>query len=199
MSVLLGGEGKNELGGWAGHAVDQRDDDDGVIKALLRKAGDKPFHVVGALRWRNIPKLRAHGPSPREAQNVLGLVHEASRAQADVVAFVRDADRPRKTDERGAVIDAAIETAAAAFPNVRIVGGVAVPVLEGWLLAALGTHGTEDLSKVAAQTRLDARAVRTTSDMVETIDALEVDRLPPDAVSLRCWCATAHRQLRGER
>jgi hypothetical protein len=35
VQVFLGGEGRNELGSWAGEPAYQHDDEPGVIKALL--------------------------------------------------------------------------------------------------------------------------------------------------------------------
>jgi hypothetical protein len=68
--------------------------------------------VIGATKWTRITKLRAKGPTPREKQNVRGLVLEAKRAQAQVVAFIRDAD---DDTERERQISAAIERSQADF------------------------------------------------------------------------------------
>jgi hypothetical protein len=37
LLVFLGGEGRNELGSWAGDPAYQSDDEPGVIKALLQR------------------------------------------------------------------------------------------------------------------------------------------------------------------
>ena len=45
------------------------------------------------------------------------------------------------------------------FPNIAIVGGAAIPVLEGWVLAMLGEAGTERLGKAAAQSELVEKGI----------------------------------------
>ncbi len=131
--VFLGGEGQNELGSWYRHPAYQDDRWPGVIKSLLRRVQPRGWAVIGATsKWCQIRKYRAKGRTPSEAQNVLGLVLEASLAGAEVLAFIRDADDDK---ERPRVIDEAVTQARELFPTVRIVGGTAIPVLEGWLLA----------------------------------------------------------------
>lgn len=194
VHVFLGGEGRNELGSRAGPPPHQTDESPGVVAALLRRCHAEGWRVVGATAWKNITKLRAKGPTLREEQNVLGLVLEAKRARAHVVAFVRDADG---APERATIIDGAIAKAREKFPEVEVIGGTAVPVLEGWLLALRGQRGTEELSKVAAQTRLkeDGIPPKDTPAMVTVIEDSTLDGVPEDAVGLRRWIGVAREVL----
>jgi hypothetical protein len=65
-----------------------------------------------------------------------------------VVSFVRDSDNDT---ERPRTIASAIEKAAEIFPQVAVIGDSAFPVLEAWILALLGEHGSEVLRMSAAQ------------------------------------------------
>jgi hypothetical protein len=121
-------------------------------------------------------------------------VVEARRASAHVVAFVRDAD---DDPERPTVIDAAIAKAKQTFPEVNVIGGAAVPVLEGWMLALLGAQGTQQLRKAAAQSKLAEMGVpsKNTRAMVEVVSNSDLDRVPTDAESLGKWLALARAAL----
>jgi hypothetical protein len=192
VRVFLGGEGRNELGSWAREPVYQDDSESGVVKSLLLKVQDDGWNVVGGRTWKSIRKLRAHGPSPREEQNVRGLVLDALEVKAHLVAFVRDSDGdPRRSEQIGR----AIEDALSDFPRVAAVGGAAVPVLEAWLLALLGETGTELISKAAAQKRLAQRGVTSTSKMADAVFQASLEGIPPDAKALRSWLAQAKSVL----
>jgi hypothetical protein len=117
-------------------------------------------------------------------------VLDAKEHGAQAVAFVRDED---DDPERGKVIADAINLAQTHWPHIRIAGGTAVPVLEGWILALMGDTGTESLGKVKAQRLLADRNVTSTSEMVREVLA---DRLvPEDAAHLRSWLAQARDAL----
>ena len=192
VSVYLGGEGKNELGSRCGDPIYQDDSKPGVVQTLLRGVQATGWSVIGATKWCQITKLRAKGPTPSDEKNVLGLVYEAKRAGAQVMAFVRDADDDR---DRPKVIDAAIEESRAKFPEVEVVGGAAIPVLEAWILAMQGEHGTESLRKTAAQSKLVAKGVKDTDAMVEVAARILRDKLPKDATSLNAWLGRANEVL----
>jgi hypothetical protein len=194
LAVFLGGEGRNELGTRAAEPAHQTDSEPGVIVALLSQVRDVGWSVTGACTWKSIVKLRATGPTPNEERNVLGLVHEARRAKAAVVAFIRDANGDA---ERSQVLEAAIAKAASLFPTVRVIGGATIPVLEGWLLALLGTTKTEELSKTGAQRKLSKKgiAAKDTEAMVSAVSNAGLARIPPDAVSLRNWLERAKAVL----
>jgi hypothetical protein len=190
VQVYLAGEGRNDLGSRAAEPVHQRDTELGVIQALLRSVQPVGWCVIGAITWKQIRKFRACGPTPNEEQNVLGLILEADRAKAEVVAFLRDEDDDRR---RHQPVADAMARAAQLYPNLDVIGGVAIPVLEGWILAMRGVHKTEMLSKAGAQRRLADERVETTEQMVQVVGAMRRDRLPEDAETLAKWldCAAA--------
>jgi hypothetical protein len=195
VKVFLCGEGSNELGSRCGSPNYQYDSKPGVIETLLRGVQDQGWEVDGAIQWKGITKLR--GPRmriPREEQNVLGLVFTAKKKRARVLAFVRDADDDK---QRPKVIAAAIDKAKEKFPDVEVIGGAAVPVLEAWILAMQGEHGTENLSKAAAQSKLSELKPPSndTAAMVEIATSVTLEKLPKDATSLRAWLTRANDVL----
>jgi hypothetical protein len=194
VSVYLGGEGQNELGSRCGDPVYQDDSKSGVIETLLRGVQPRGWTVIGATRWCQIRKLRATGSTPNEARNVLGLVYDAKRAEARVLAFVRDANGD---PNRPQIIADAISDAKAKFPGVEVVGGAAIPVLEAWILAMQAERGTESLSKPAAQSNLVKRGIapKDTDAMVDVAAKIIRDNLPKDATSLRAWLTRADEVL----
>ncbi len=194
VRVYLGGEGANELGSRACEPAYQSDTKPGVLQSLLRKVQRDGWSIAGATIWKRIRKFQAKGPTPKEERNVLGLIEAAIRAEADVVAYVRDRDEDL---ERAQVIAQAILKAEELFPSVRIAGGTAVPVLEAWILAILGEHQTEKLSKAGAQSRLESKGVarKDTQAMVSIVDTMVRDRIPRDAESLCQWLSRAEETL----
>ncbi len=60
-----------------------------------------------------------------------------------------------------------------------------------------GAHGTEQLSKAGAQTRLSEAGVdpKDTRAMVAVVEEARWDALPPDALTLRAWTARADEVL----
>jgi hypothetical protein len=193
-SVFLGGEGPNELGSRYGDPAYQTGDSPGVIEALLTRIRPDGWTVIGACKWCRIVKLRARGPTPTEAQNVLGLAHEAARSRADVLAFIRDEDDDKR---RPQVIEEAVTTARQAFPSLAIVGATAVSVLEGWILALLGESRTETLHKAAAQRRMVEKGIKkkNTAAMVKVVASADLQTIPKDAASLRGWIDLARAAL----
>jgi hypothetical protein len=194
VGVFLGGEGRNELGNRADHPSYQNSDSPGVIETLLRRVRPKGWEIVGATKWCRITKLSSRGPTPKEERNVLGLVLEAKRAGSQALAFVRDAD---DSIDRPKIIKDAIDMAREIFPEVEVIGGTAVPVLEAWILAMRGKNGTEKLSKAAAQKSLEKMGVarKDTRDMVKVAAKFAIDKIPLDAESLRAWLAKVEEVL----
>ncbi|HEY5959686.1 MAG TPA: hypothetical protein VIV60_24190, partial [Polyangiaceae bacterium] len=165
----------------------QTENSPGVVEALLRRVEPLGWSVVGATPWKSIRKYRGKGP------NVLGLVEMASRADAAVVAFVRDADNDA---ERQKTIASAIEKAAEAFPKVAVIGGSAIQVLEAWILAMQGEHGTEQLRKASAQAKLKEKGLdKDTARMTQVVTEADLVRLPRDAESLNAWLDLARKVL----
>lgn len=192
VSVYLGGEGQNELGSRCGDPIYQDDSKSGVIETLLRGVQPTGWTVIGATKWCQIRKLRATGASPNEARNVLGLIYEATRAGARVLAFLRDANGD---PSRPQIIADAINEAKGKFPDVEVIGCAAIPVLEAWILAIQGEHGTEKLGKTAAQAKLVAAGIKDTVAMVDVAAKIVRANLPGDAASLHAWLARADQVL----
>jgi hypothetical protein len=200
VSVFLGGEGGNELGSWFGDHAYQNDSAPGVIKALLLRTQQDGWRIIGARTWKTCRKYTAYHRSPaglqglfrsdHEAQAVLGLVLDARESGARAVAFLRDEDG---CPERIKPIADAIRQAREYWPEVKLVGEVAVPVLEGWILAALGETKTESMSKAKAQHLLADRGVTTTADMVKAV--LSGTPLPQDATRANNWLEQARTIL----
>jgi hypothetical protein len=200
VQVFLGGEGRNELGSWAGDPAYQHDDEPGVIKAPLLRTRPEGWKVIGARSWKTCRKYTDHGPvladlrrnirGDHEKRAVLGLVLDASECGAHAVAFVRDRD---DDPERAGIIGRAIDLARSYWPHIRVIGGTAVPVLEAWILALMGESGTESLGKNKAQRLLAERSIATTAEMVSEV--LATRPVPEDATHLRSWLAQANEAL----
>jgi len=190
VKVHLGGEGKNELGSCALAEPYQSADIPGVVETLLRRVEPAGWTVAGATPWKSIRKFSARGPMSAEERNVRGLVEKAAGLGIPVVAFVRDSDGE---PDRIVEIDAAIAKAAVDFPAVQVIGGTANPVLEGWILALQGVHGTEKLGKARAQTQLNFD--KNTEAMTQVASTADLERLPKDASSLNGWMKRAAEVL----
>jgi hypothetical protein len=189
--VFLGGEGRNELGSWAGDPAYQNDDEPGVIKAHLQRTRTDGWRILGAREWKGIRKYRGHGRLPsHEERAVHGLVLDAKENGAQVVAFVRDQD---DDPSRSEIIANAIEQARTYFPGIHVVGDTAVPVLEAWILAMMGEPGTESLGKAKAQRLLSERLITTTAKMVDEASANRP--IPEDATHLCSWLTQAKAVL----
>ena len=200
LLVFLGGEGRNELGSWAGDPTYQSDDEPGVIKALLLRTRLDGWKILGARAWKSIRKYTDHGRLPADTRSfirgsheeraVLGLVLDAKERGAQVVAFVRDQD---DDPERAKIIAKAVDRARSLFSDIRVVGDTAVPVLEAWILALMGELGSEALGKAKAQRLLADRNITTTEKMVNEV--LANRPVPEDAAHLRFWLAQANTAL----
>jgi hypothetical protein len=200
LLVFLGGEGRNELGSWAGDSAYQTDDEPGVIKALLLRTRTDGWRILGAQEWKGIRKYTDHGRLPADTRSfirgsheeraVLGLVLDAKERGAQVVAFVRDQD---DDPDRSAIIANAIEQARANFSDIRVVGDTAVPVLEAWILAMMGETDTEAIGKAKAQRLLADQGITTTAKMVG--EAMANRPVPEDAIHLRSWLVQAKAAL----
>lgn len=200
VRVFLGGEGGNELGSWFGEHAYQNDSTPGVIKALLLRTQQDGWMIVGARTWKTCRKYTVqHSPpaglrylirSDHEARAVLGLVLDARESGAHAVAFLRDEDGH---PERIKPIEDAVRRAREYWPEMKVIGDVAVPVLEGWILAALGETKTESMSKAKAQRLLEDRGVTTTADMVKAV--LSGAPLPQDASRAHKWLEQARTIL----
>lgn len=190
---LLCGEGRNELGSRHGHASFQSDDHPGVLEALLRRVKEHGWRIVGARNWQHISKLRARGPSDDEAEWIARLILEAEEHGASILAYTRDSDdeadsrieQHRRGRERGAEI----------APDVRVIGGLPKPSLEGWVLAMHGVPRTEEMTRARA-TELAKLGFREkdTAAFVAVVEK-RADLFKVDADALRAWCEDARAHL----
>ena len=199
--VLVVGEGNNELGVGDGYGNRAR----GVVEALLLRVCPEGWECSGKLPWRSIQKFRAGGarladPGHGDYSNVLGLVLAAQEAAADAVAFSRDVDSDPDREEAIAAALAWIHDESEWF--VAVVGGVAKPALEGWMLALQGIAGTDAMSRSRAQERLHTSTIKpkSTEDYIAIVEQAELGAaphfgLPSGGESLRQWLASAHEVL----
>ncbi len=158
--VLLVGEGRNELGGYADKPPYRSDDPSpDVLEALARRAGCQ-FEVVDAIQWKDIRKYRAGDHASPEERNLKGARLEAKERDCHAVLFSRDRDRDR---DRARQIDALVDSDPACFA-----GGVAVEAIESWILSFLGDAGAEGYRRPKKQLEED-HGISTTEEMVEVI------------------------------
>lgn len=202
MKVFLAGEGKTELGR---HALSKEyfegSNEVGVLEALVRRHC-RDVQIVGAELCKSrgaqkkLPKLRVgSGMSGAETQTVRGLALLAEEAGAQALVFARDRDGER---ERERDVVAGVEEARRENPSLRIVGGVAIEMIECWLLALRGEHHSQTCRdpKGGLSKRHQVTSV---AEMVDFVRAakLDVGSLPADAKSLRDWLAQA-KEVFGE-
>jgi hypothetical protein len=83
-----------------------------------------------------------------------------------------------------------------------VVGGVAKPAIEGWILALRAVPGTDAMSRSRAEEHLAGQEidVKSTDHYVDVVEQVELGEsphfdLPSGAESLRAWLATAHEVL----
>jgi hypothetical protein len=195
VKVFLAGEGANELGSRAGDPAYQSDKRPGVLCVLLSRIQATGWIVDRARDWKSIRKYRACGAGHDDTRNVLGVALDAKEARCDVLAFSRDLDRDPARRE---AIEEGIRLVPSAFPAAPdVIGGVAVPALEGWILALLGERATEEMSPKRAQDALAAKGVarKDGAAMTRAAEAADLDRIPHDATSLHEWLARARAVL----
>lgn len=193
IRIFLAGEGPNELGGWAAHPGWREDPPSpGFITAILSQIRPEGWEIGGARLWKDIRKLKKHAGLSNEAKNVRAIALDAREAECDLLVFVRDgdADPARVCAEIQEGIDQERTSSA------RLVGAVAIPKLEGWILAIGGARETEDMTPGKAQTRCDAFIPpKDTPAMVAWIESHGLTRIPGDATGLRNWLELLHKAL----
>lgn len=190
VKVFLCGEGPNELGSRFGHLSYQNDDRPGVIHTLLARVQPTGWEVGGAREWKSIRKFRVGKAAHEDTRNVQAAALGAREAGCDVLAFARDRDRDLARQQ-------AIDDGIALVTAPDVIGGVAVPTLEGWILALLGKRRTEDLSSKRAEESLADSGVprKDGAAMVRVVEEADLEAIPEDAASLRKWLARARDVL----
>jgi hypothetical protein len=199
--VWIVGEGNNDLGGADGYGKRRR----GVLEALLARVCDGGWECTDKLQWRAIQKFRAggarlSGPNHGDYLNVLGLVFAAYEKAADAVAFSRDVDSDPEREDAVTMALAWIRDESGWL--IEVIGGVAKPAIEGWILALRSVPGTDDMSRSRVEEHLSGQeiAVKSTDHYVDVIEQAELGEpphfgLPSGAESLRAWLAVAHEVL----
>ncbi len=199
--IWIVGEGNNELGRHDRHGHRLR----GVLEALLARVCDGGWRCAGKTEWSFIQKFRAGGarmagPSHGDYLNVLGLVLGAYEEASDAVAFSRDVD---SDPDREHAVTAALEWIRDQSEwKIEVIGGVAKPAMEGWILALRGVPSSDAMSRRRAKERLAEQAIdlKSTDHYVQAVEDAVLGEsphfgLPPGAESLRAWLATAHAVL----
>lgn len=201
--VWIVGEGNNELGGNDGSGKRGR----GVLEALLARVCEGGWECFGKLPWHAIPiqkfqagGARLGGSSHGDYKNVIGLVLTAYENAADAVAFSRDVDGDPDREE---AIASALEWIRNQGWFIAVVGGVAKPAIEGWILALRGVPGSDTMSRARTAEHLAAQkiAIKSTDHYVDVVEQAQLGEsphfgLPSGAESLRAWLATAHDILK---
>jgi hypothetical protein len=192
IEIYLAGEGRTELGGWSNERM-YRDSspDPGVIETLLKKTRTDGWRIRDATQWRHIVKLRPGKFRAPETRNVLGAALHASEQDCAVLAFSRDRDGDLARED---AIAEGIAQAQHEFPEVRVVGGLAIEQIESWVLAAGGRTRTESITdaKAAAEQAFGGARLET---LLRELEKADIAKLPADAVSLRAWLARAEAVL----
>ncbi len=182
--VVIGGEGRHELGCWADLPQYRDAKVKGVVEALLGKINDN-FEIVDGIVWKGISKFRAGEHRKHEERNVSGLALRAKELGAECVAFVRDRDGKRNAPRQDAIFRG-VEQARKEFPDVAVVGEVCVEKLEAWLLALQGDRRTEE--KTDPKRRLASEfGINNRANMVALVKDADLLNVPDDAHSLHDW------------
>jgi hypothetical protein len=197
VRVVLGGEGKTELGEWVKEPpFREQPGEKGVLVALLERVAGGEWTTVDGVQRSKIRKYRAGKHASAEERNVLGLALNAQRARCDTLVFSRDRDG---FDARERDIEDGIRRVRDIFPDLSVVGGMAIENVESWILVALGARG-EDLSSKDTKRELDGRfGVSSLQGKVDAIAGASLEHLPPG--SLHTWLERAREvfgQPRGE-
>jgi len=193
--IFLAGEGTNELGSWSREPEYRSPSVQGVLETLLRKTKESGWIIKDAICWKSIRKFKAGDHQSAEERNILGVCNKAKEKGCSIIAFSRDTDgdAQRKID-----LENGMKKAHEFFgSDLGIVGGIAIPCIEGWILAILGELRTEQYSKSKAITTLIAKGIpkKCTEKMVARIAIADLDKISEDADGLRQWLRAAKKHL----
>jgi hypothetical protein len=194
--IFLAGEGRNELGSWCREREYQDDNEPGVLKALLQKVKKDGWQISGAVQWKTIKKYIAGDHKNGEERNVRRACLMARENNCPIFAFTRDTDGDT---QRQKDISKGLQTSQKYWgTQIDIIGGCAVPCIEGWILAVLGVLHTEKItssSKALDSLKNKTRDEVSTACMVEIIAKTNPDDIAQDAISLQNWLKTAKNVL----
>jgi hypothetical protein len=192
-TILLAGEGRNELGGWYDEPSFRLSPPDlGILEALLKKVAPQGWSIVDGVRWKSLRKYKVNEPGKAEEKNLRRLLLMAEERQCNLVAFTRDRDRSR---ERQAQIDSTMAEMEAQYTEGPFfIGGMAIEKIEAWLLALSGETRSESIGDPAAKLA-PILPESTTSEMARLVMRAEITSIPRDANSLSTWIQKASRFL----
>lgn len=193
VKVWLAGEGPSEIGN-----RDTGGDRVGALEALLRRIEPAGWRVDRASLWKSIRKYKAGRAleGAGDDRSVQRLVLFAYEAGCEVVAFSRDRDSdPGRTD----AIERGIAAAIASYPGIGVIGGIARPCIEGWILALAGVKGTDEMSRPRCDRELANRELLADEPAVEAfvavVERADLGALPNGCDSLAAWLARARAVL----
>jgi hypothetical protein len=183
VRLLICGEGVTDLGDWSTPQARTRQHS-GVIEALLRGTVGDRWSVSAFRAWANARKFQAGDHRRPETRTVLGLLLDAREAECDAVVFVRDRDGYLEREEH---VEAGIAEATVLFPNMSVIGGVAIEELEAWLLACKGLTKSESFRQAKEEFARRYPSEDHRQGKVAVVEAADLESLPADALSLRRW------------
>jgi hypothetical protein len=191
--VFLVGEGSNDVGSYSGSAAYHDPNQAGVVGALLGKIREAGWEIAGGCAWKSLRSLRARGTSRGDEGNVAAAALRATDYRADVLVFVRDTDGDK---ERVSALERGIESASKSF-SVEVVGGIADPMVEAWVLALLGEPNTEGARKGEIQKRAAEAGLgdKDSAAICKCVTDADLSRVPTDATRLRTWLSSAQQAL----
>jgi hypothetical protein len=146
--------------------------------------------------WKAIRKYKAGAGrlgAHNDRHNVMGLIAHAYAEHAEILAFLRDVDGD--PDREGAIAAGLAEVSDAFAEEYRyelaVIAGMPAPCLEGWVLAMLGVHGTDAMSRAKVMALLDERTIeaKRLREYVEVLDGTDLDHT--NAPSLAAFLASA--------
>jgi hypothetical protein len=147
IRVILAGEGKNELGGFANQqGYRESQPQPGVIETLLRQVRPDGWQVIDAIPWKKLPKLQVGIGGKGEELNVQRAYHHAKKRGCEILAFSRDRDHV-KFAHRETEIEKAVQAIAERDDGPALVGGVAIEKVESWIAAIAGVRRSEDVRR----------------------------------------------------
>lgn len=193
--VLLAGEGKSELGGFAAHTSFRAETPlPGVLVALLRQVAPNGFELGYAVQWKDLTIYRARGRLAKDELNTRALWLLARENQCDLIVFSRDRDADL---DREAAIGRGMAwlREKTEGTGLSVVGGIAIECIEAWVLAVTGLRGTEALGRVRPKKMVGERGLDSATRMADFVEMAGVLDVPDDAASLQRWLGQARIAL----
>ena len=194
LKVYLAAEGMNELGDWchtppyrkAGGAI-------GVLEALLGRIAPEGWRIEDAICWKDLRHVAIDRREKADAMNVRRAALKAAEAGCDILVFCRDRDGE---PTRGSEIEEAIAVCGTDWPELRLVGGVAVEKLEAWLLAMHADRRAESRQDPASalgrkKGLSTSKGHVTTTEMVEIVLRSDLTEAAARSTSLALWLRRA--------